>query len=107
VIDDELRQILAEMRQDTAEVRQEMRQGFAHSRQELAELRQELADTRAEMRRHFDVTIERMDKKFDLVVEMVMNVDQKLDRESASIRGEMRDGFAETNNLIRFIAQGR
>ncbi len=62
---------------------------------------------RAEMRLHFDTVIERLDSKTDLIVEMVMNVDQKLDREAASIRSEMRSGFGETQNLIRFIAQQR
>lgn len=50
--------------------------------------------------RHFDVVAERLDKKIDLVAETVGLLDQKMTRESASVREEMKEGFAETRALI-------
>jgi len=45
------------------------------------------------MRRHFDVTAERFEKRIDLVGEAVVRVDQKLDRTAADVRDEIRRGF--------------
>ena len=50
----------------------------------------------SEMRRHFDVTGERLEKRIDIVAEGVVRLDQKLDRTAADIRDEMRRGFADT-----------
>jgi len=52
--------------------------------------------------RHFDVVGERLDKKIDLVAETVALLDQKMTREVASVRGEMRHGFTETQAMIKF-----
>ncbi len=55
-----------------------------------------------ETRRHFEVAVGRMEKKFDLLAETVRHLDEKLDREAASIRHEMRQGFTETQSMIKF-----
>lgn len=54
------------------------------------------------MKLHFDSTAERFESKFELLSEGIQNVDQRLGRESADIRAEMRQGFADTQALIRF-----
>ena len=69
----------------------EMRQGFAAMRQGFAE-----------MRRHFDVVAENFDTKIDFVVEGLMNLDEKMVREIGGVREEMRQGFADTHDLIKF-----
>ena len=69
----------------------EMRQGFAEMRQGFAE-----------MRRHFDVVSESFDTKIDFVVEGLMNLDEKMVREIGGVREEMRQGFADTHDLIKF-----
>jgi DNA-binding ferritin-like protein len=56
----------------------------------------------AEIRRHFDVTSERLEQKIQLVVEAVAELDEKGDRETASVRDEMRRGFADTQAMIKF-----
>lgn len=56
----------------------------------------------AEMRRHFDVTAERLEKRIDSVAEGVVQLDQKLDRTASDIRDEMRRGFADTQAMIKF-----
>lgn len=102
----ELAAVRQEMRGELAAVRQEMHGGFAAMRQamnqEFAAVRQENAAAHAETRHEFHIAVERMDRGFDLLGEGILNIDQKLDREAADIRGEMRRGFADTHDLIRF-----
>ena len=69
----------------------EMRQGFGEMRQGFAE-----------MRRHFDVVAESFDTKIDFVVEGLMNLDEKMVREIGGVREDMRQGFADTHDLIKF-----
>jgi len=59
-------------------------------------------DTATDLRRHFDVTIERLDRKFDLLAEAVALVDEKLDRKTSALEIRMEQGFAETQAMIRF-----
>lgn len=47
----------------------------------------------AETRRHFDVASEEIKHEIRLVAEKVTQVDEKLDREAAHIREEMRRGW--------------
>jgi uncharacterized protein YceH (UPF0502 family) len=54
------------------------------------------------MRRHFDVSTERVERKLELVAEAVGQVDEKLDRESGITRLEIRREFAETQAMIKF-----
>lgn len=75
-------------------------------------LRGEMRELREEMRDGFTQVNERIDRqvgglrdelspKLDLLAEGILHMNEKIDREAADIRGEMRDGFAETHNLIR------
>ena len=67
-----------------------------------ADFKRLIENSAAETRRHFDVTAERLEDKIQLVVEVVAQIDGKLDRESQSIRDEMRRGFSETQAMIKF-----
>ena len=62
---------------------------------------------------HLDATVESIDQsikakvdplpgKIDLLAEGLLNLDEKLDRETADIRSEMRRGFAETQAMLKF-----
>ena len=66
------------------------------------ELKRLLGSHSEEIRRHFDVSAERVDKRFDLLTESVAQLDQKVDRTGSDIRGEMRHGFADTQAMIKF-----
>jgi acyl-CoA reductase-like NAD-dependent aldehyde dehydrogenase len=55
-----------------------------------------------ESRRHFVATAERIEKRFDTLAETVEHLDQRLAREAADVRDEMRRGFAETQAMIKF-----
>ena len=56
----------------------------------------------SEMRRHFDVSAERLEQRLDLVAEGVVRLDQRLDRTTADFRDEMRRGFADTQAMVKF-----
>ena len=66
------------------------------------ELKNLLTNHAVEIRRHFDVGLERMEKRFDLLSETVAQLDQKLDRTAGDLRSEMQRGFAETQAMIKF-----
>lgn len=66
------------------------------------ELKKLFETSEANTRRHFDVVVERLDKKIDLVAETVALLDEKMTREIASVRDEMRHGFTETQAMIKF-----
>jgi chromosome segregation ATPase len=89
----------------TAEFRQmrgETAAEFQRIATEFKQVRAENAAAHVETRRHFDSTIDRLQSKFDLLGDGLKNIDEKLDREAADIRAEMRQGFADTHALIRF-----
>jgi methyl-accepting chemotaxis protein len=89
--DDELKKLFEANASETRELATEMR-GTA------AEMRESVVD----LRRHFDVAVEHMDTRFDRLAESVALVNEKLDREAADIRVEMRRGFADTQAMIKF-----
>lgn len=93
----------AEMAAAHAETRRVLRTESAAAHEETRGLlRAEMTAAHAETRLHFDSTIDRFESKFDLLAEGIKNIDEKLDREAADIRAEMRQGFADTHALIRF-----
>jgi len=63
---------------------------------------QRIAASAAETSRHFNIALDRQDHRLDLLNERVTNLGEKLDREAADIRTEMRKGFADTHDLIKF-----
>lgn len=66
------------------------------------DLRQLFATAVTDMRRHFDVTAERLERRLDLVAESAVRLDAKLDRTATEIRDDMRRGFADTQAMIKF-----
>ena len=55
----------------------------------VSTLRGEMAAAHAETRRHFDITVEHWETRFDLLSEAVQMVDQKVDRQGAELREEI------------------
>jgi t-SNARE complex subunit (syntaxin) len=99
-------ELRGEMRAQGEELRGEMRaQGEElrlEFRGEIRELRSEMVASHADLRRHFDETVENFDAKYDLLAEGIMNLNEKMDRNNADIRQEMRQGFADTHDLIKY-----
>lgn len=93
--DDELKKLFGALREDVTAIREE--NAAAH-----AETRRDSREVAAENRRLFEITTEGLRHEIRLVAEKVMLVDEKLDRESADIRREMRIGFADTQAMIKF-----
>jgi predicted RNase H-like nuclease (RuvC/YqgF family) len=56
----------------------------------------------SEIRRHFDVMVERMESKFTFLAEHVDEQIDRLDRKVDQLREDMRQGFEETQAMIRF-----
>ena len=93
--DEELKALFEGLRQENAAAHVE-------TRRQVVEVRQENAAAHVETRRHFEVTAERLETKFDTLAETVAHLDERLTREDADIRAEMRSGFAETQAMIKF-----
>jgi hypothetical protein len=53
------------------------------------------------LRRHFDVAMEKISHKLDLLEERAVSLDQNFDRTMSEIRAEMRSGFAETWAVLK------
>ena len=116
--DDELKGLFETLRQENIAAHVETRQYVDRSAAETREyvdrsVDRSAAETReyvdrsidqsaAETRRQFEATAERLESKIELVAESVVRVDEKIDRETAAIREEMRRGFADTHALINF-----
>jgi uncharacterized coiled-coil DUF342 family protein len=66
---------------------------------ELKDLIQQAVE---EMRRHFDVSNEDVREDVRGVAEAVTALDAKFEREIASVRTEMREGFSETQAMFKF-----
>ena len=86
--DDDIKRLLEAMQQESAA--------------EHAKTRRLFEESTIEMKRHFDVTAERLDRKIDAVVELVTIVDEKLDRRITDVEQRMERGFAETQAMIKF-----
>jgi methyl-accepting chemotaxis protein len=67
-----------------------------------AELRQHIDEIAAQMKLDFGTAVEAMRTDVQRVADGVLMVNAKLDREAADIRAEMRQGFADTQALLRF-----
>ena len=102
----ELQETTAETRQEMQTMRRELQETTAETRRELhtttADLRREIQESAAETRRHFDVVAEGMRHEIGIIAERVIIVDERLTREAADIRDEMRRGFADTQAMIHF-----
>lgn len=66
------------------------------------EVKEIVANHSAEMRRHFDLVLERMDKRFDLVSEGLTHLDQKIDRSVRRLDDKIERTAADTQAMIKF-----
>jgi hypothetical protein len=66
------------------------------------ELKRLLETNSVGIRRHFDITAERLINKIHLVAEAVVRIDRKLDQRVAELNDRLDRGFSETQAMIRF-----
>lgn len=106
--DDELRGLFEAVHQSFAAVDQK----FAAVHQKFEEVHQtienEHAKTRAytetligDLRHEMTIRFEHVDHNLELLAESVVGVHQRIDRETAEIRTEMRDGFAHVHSMMK------
>ncbi len=69
---------------------------------ELKALFKELAGAIEDSRRYIDIFAEGLRHEIRVVAEKVTGLDEKLTREAADIRGEMRQGFADMHAMMKF-----
>jgi len=86
VLRGEIGELATTLRGEMGEITTTLRGEIAEA---VSTLRGEMAAEHAETRRHFDVTVERWESRFDLLAETVQIVDQKVDRQGAEIRQEI------------------
>ncbi len=72
---------------------------------ELQELKRFIAEGQEEGRRHTSVLFEELNRKIDFFMEGLANLNERLDREIASFRGEMKGGFGDTKFLIQRLGE--
>jgi archaellum component FlaC len=66
------------------------------------DLKTHIDETAKQIKQDFHIVAESMRADVQQVAEGVVMLNAKLDREAADIRREMREGFAETQSLLRF-----
>ena len=66
------------------------------------EVKDLVANHSVEMRRHFDLVLERMDRRFDLVSEGLTHLDQKIDRSVSRLDDNIARTAADTQAMIKF-----
>jgi ubiquinone biosynthesis protein UbiJ len=96
VTDEELRRLFDEVRQQLGE------QINSSASETRSYVDQKVAQSAAELRQHFDVHAEDVRARFELAAEGLQSLSDKLDRETADIRDEMRRGFTETQSMMKF-----
>ncbi|HEX3576971.1 MAG TPA: hypothetical protein VHY33_00290 [Thermoanaerobaculia bacterium] len=67
-----------------------------------ADLKKHVDETAKQLKHDFHIIAEEMRTDVQRVAEGVLMLNEKLDRETADIRAEMREGFAETQGMLRF-----
>ncbi|HEV7574364.1 MAG TPA: hypothetical protein VGQ21_22930 [Thermoanaerobaculia bacterium] len=67
-----------------------------------AGLKQHIDQIAVQMKMDFGLAVEAMRTDVQRVADGVLMVNAKLDREAADIRAEMRQGFADTQAILRF-----
>jgi chaperonin cofactor prefoldin len=65
-------------------------------------LRRESTAAHGETRRHFDVSVERLEKRFDFLAETVQHVSEELQRTRAGLHEKLEQTAAETQTMIKF-----
>jgi threonine aldolase len=56
----------------------------------------------AEIKRHFNVVAEGLEKKIQLVAEGVLLLDEKVDRRMTALEEKMDQGFDEVKAMVKF-----
>lgn len=113
--DEELRKLFEDARRENAAAHEETRRllreenAAAHAetrrvlRGEMAEttrvLREENAAEHEKTRQKFESAVEVLTHKADLLADGLQNLDEKIDRESTTIRDDLRRGFADTQAM--------
>ncbi|SRR6266446_7356254 len=100
--DEELKHLFEAMRQDTAAMREDNVAMHVETRATVEAMRQENAAMHVETRRHFDVAVERMEKRFDLLAESVAHVDDELHQARTSLDEKIDRTANETQAMIKF-----
>jgi hypothetical protein len=104
--DDDLKGLFAAIRQENAVARDENAAIRQENAAEHAETRRQFEETvnrlSAENRQSFEVATEAFKHQVELIAEKVIGVTEELRRETAGIRVEMRNGFADTQAMIKF-----
>ena len=100
--DEELKQLFESMRQENSAAHVETRNQFARIDTRFATLENKVESTAAETRRHFDVAVERIEKRFDLLTETVQHLDEKIDRRTVDLEEKIERTAAETQAMIKF-----
>jgi gas vesicle protein len=102
----EIASVRTELGAEIASVRTELGAEIASVRTELgadiAAVRRDLGNDIATVRRELGAEIEDVRSQFVLVSEGFAHLNEKIEREVADVRDEMRRGFAETHSLIQF-----
>jgi chromosome segregation ATPase len=81
---------------------EEVDERFGEADARAAGLKQHIDNIAVQMKMDFGIAVEAMRTDVQRVADGVLMVNEKLDRETADIRAEMRQGFAETQALLRF-----
>ena len=68
----------------------------------LDAMRQENAAAHGDTRRHFDVTVERIENRFDVLAESVAHVNEELRRTRTTLDEKIERTAAETQAMIKF-----
>lgn len=67
-----------------------------------SDLKRLLESSAADTRRHVDIAAKGINNDVRLVADAVAQLDQKVDRETSRLQGQIDRGFADTQAMIRF-----
>lgn len=102
-MNDELKTILEAMQQEARATREELHAMREEINDRFARGERENAAAHRETRHHMGFLLESfVQPKIEMIVETITLLDERVTRETADIRQEMRKGFADTHDLIRF-----
>lgn len=117
-----VREVVGSVRQETDSIRQELgsaRAEVGSVREETRSIRAEMAAMREEnaaehaktraytetlvgsLRHEMTIRFEHVDHNLELLAESVVGIHERIDRETADIRTEMREGFAHTHSMMK------
>jgi hypothetical protein len=80
----------------------ELKRLFDTMRQDNHAVRQENAAAHAETRRHFEVSAERLEKRFDTLAESVIAINEKVERRIGAVEAAIERTATDTQAMIKF-----